>query len=118
MQVIEDMKECILRLGHSGKLLNVIDNQHINRLIKTDEIIEMVRAYGVGILHLEQMGRHIQHPLFRIQFFNTRTDSIDKMGFPHSRRSVQEQRVERTRRILGYSFHAGLSPALREPATR
>ena len=59
VQVVKDMEEGILSFGNTGKFLDIIDNQHIYCLVETDEIIEMVCTYRVGILYLKQMCRYI-----------------------------------------------------------
>ena len=55
VQVVEDVEECILSLRYTGKFLNVINNQHVDGLIETDEIIEMVRSDRIGVLYLKEV---------------------------------------------------------------
>ena len=43
--MVEDMEECILRFGYSGKLLNIINDEHVDSLVEADEIIEVVCTY-------------------------------------------------------------------------
>ena len=45
MQMIEDMEKSILGFCHTGKLLNIINNQDINLLIKSNKVIEMISPY-------------------------------------------------------------------------
>ena len=65
MQVIEDVEESLLG-GFGYELLDIIDDKHINTLIESDEVVDGVAADGVGVLHLEQVGRDIQHALLGV----------------------------------------------------
>ena len=51
MQMIEYMEECILRLGLSGKFLNIVHQQNIYTLVKTDKIVHPIITNSIGILH-------------------------------------------------------------------
>ena len=84
MQMIKDMEESVLRLGNAGKFLNIINNQYINCLVEVYKVVCSIVSHRISVLHLKQMSRHIQHTLFRIQFFNLCSNSIGQMGFSHS----------------------------------
>ena len=104
MEMVKYMEECVLRFGNSRKFLDVIYYQNIYGLIKPDEIVEPIGAYGVCILHLKQVRRYIKHPLLGIKFLDACTNGVDEMCFTHSRRSVNEQRIESACRVLCNSF--------------
>ena len=109
--MVEDMEESVLCLGDTGKLLNVVNDKDVNGLIEVDKVVGRIVAYRVGILHLEQMSRNIQHPLLRKKLLDFRTDGIDKVRLPHPRCSVEEQRIkDGLGRILGH----GLAYATRQ----
>ena len=40
--MVKDVEECVLGFGYSGEFLNIINNQNVYGLIKTNEIIEMI----------------------------------------------------------------------------
>ena len=88
--MVKDMEKRVLRLSLSGKFLHIVQDQYVYTLVEIDEIIRVVRTYGIRILDLEQMGRDVQDSFLRIQFFHPRADSIDEMGLTHSRRPVQK----------------------------
>lgn len=83
--MIENMEEGILCLGYTCKLLYIVNDKNIYSLIESNEIIEVICSYRVSVLHLEQMCRDIKNSLFRVQFFYTCTDSVDKMCLTNSR---------------------------------
>lgn len=53
-EVVEDMEEGIQCLRLTSPLLDIIHNQHIDRLIEVDEIIARIMEHGIGILGLER----------------------------------------------------------------
>jgi len=53
--MVKDVEECVLGFGYSGEFLNIINNQNVYGLIKTNEIIEMIGTNRVSVLHLKQM---------------------------------------------------------------
>ncbi len=59
MQVIEDMKKDILCFFLPGKLMNIIQDQDIDHLVKMQEIIFIVIADRFHKLCLELIGIHI-----------------------------------------------------------
>ena len=64
VQVVEDVEEGILRLGLSGQLLDVVDNEHVDALVEAEELVDVsARRLGRGVLTLEVEGWDIQHAL-------------------------------------------------------
>ena len=59
MQMIENMKEGILRFGDACKFLNIINNQYVDRLVEVDEVIGRIVTYRICVLHLKEMGRYV-----------------------------------------------------------
>ena len=51
--MIEYMKESVLRLCHSSKLLDIIYNQHIYCLIKLDKVCYFIAQSCINKLHLK-----------------------------------------------------------------
>ena len=105
MQVVEDVEERVLRLRYPRKFLYVVNDEHVNGLVEVDEVIDRIVAHRVGILHLKQMGGHVEHPLIRIQFFDFGADGVHQMRLAHARCPINEQRVEDgLGRIESYGF--------------
>ena len=94
MQMVEDMEECQLGLLQRGELLHVVDDQDVDALIEGDEVVDLVLADGIGVLHLEQVGRHIEDALAGVQLFQSRADGIDEVGLAATRRAIDKKRVE------------------------
>ena len=88
------MEEGSNRLLGSSPLLNIIDNQHINRLIEVDEVVDGILATGIGKLYLEQASRYIEYALARIHLLTTNTNSIDQVGLTTSRRTINKEWIE------------------------
>ena len=88
------MEEGIQCLRLTSPLLDIIHNQHINRLIEVDEIIARIMEHGISILGLEKTGTHIEHTLLRIHLLRFQTDGIHQMRLTATRRSVNEHWVK------------------------
>ncbi len=89
------MEEGIQRLRLTSPLLDIIHNQHIDRLIEVDEIIARIMEHGIGILGLEKTGTHIEHTLLEdTSASRFQTDGIHQMRLTASRRSVNEHWVK------------------------
>ena len=93
-KVVEDMEEGIQRLRLTSPLLDIIHNQHIDRLIEVDEIIARIMEHGIGILGLEKTGTHIEYTLLRIHLLRFQADGIHQMRLTATRRSVNEHWVK------------------------
>jgi len=93
-QMVEDMEERIERLGRIHPLLNIIDNQYIDRLIEVDEVVSGVLADRIRKLHLEQTGADIEHTLMRISLLATYANGIDEVSLTTTRRTIEEEGVK------------------------
>ena len=95
------MEERVLRTLQSRKILDIINNQHINRLVEIQEIRDTVRLGSLLVLQLESVCTHVQHTRLRVQHTNLVADGIGQVRLTHSATSVDEQRVKgRTARLL------------------
>ena len=92
--MIKDVEECVLRTCLAHKILNVIDDECVDALIKADEFVDLAVVCSYGILALKQSGAYVKHTCLGIAFQNLDTDGLDEMGLPHSGWSEYEQRVE------------------------
>ena len=95
------MEEGALRAFLVGKLLHIVQNQHVHQLVVTEEIRHLVgvvvvlgRAGGVHILVLESVGIHVEHHLFRILFLDGDADGLGEMGLAKTGTGIDEQRIE------------------------
>ena len=93
-EMVEDMEEGVERLWRVHPFLYIINYQHVYRLIEIDEVVGRVMTHRVGELHLEQAGRHIQHPLLVIGLLAAHTDGIDQMSLTAARGTIDEEGVE------------------------
>ena len=101
MQVIEDMEESLLS-ARRGQLLDVVDNQDVDTLIKVDEAVGRIVADGIGVLHHEEMGRNHQHAPLGRALLDAYADGVGQVSLAHARRAVNEKRVERDAgRVVG-----------------
>ena len=67
MQVVEDREQRILRLFRPVEELDVVYDQHINELIKMDEVIDRIVPGMILELVDEFLGTHVQHDLIGMQ---------------------------------------------------
>ena len=78
--MVEDMEEGVKRLRGCHPLLNVIDYQHVDGLVELDEVIDGILPHRIGVLHLEQTCRDIQHTLLRVQFLTAYADGVNQVS--------------------------------------
>ena len=83
-QVIEDVEKGFLRGFLSGKLRNVVHNQHVDGLVEVHEVVELVGANRLGILYLQQIGRKVEHSCIGMQFFGLGSDGIGQVSLSHA----------------------------------
>jgi len=100
--MVENVEICILRPRFSGEILYIINDQHINHLIKVHEIGELVLNIGcIHELDLEQVSRDVQDDLFGHQFLYFNPDGLSQVGLSQAGTSVNKQRIERPSRFFG-----------------
>ena len=58
VQIIKNMEECILSSDFSFtcKLLNIVNDKHIDTLVEIDEVIDKISTNSIDILHLEDVA--------------------------------------------------------------
>ena len=90
------MEECILSSDFSFtcKLLNIVNDKHIDTLVEIDEVIDKISTNSIDILHLEDVACDIQNSLFRQQLKYLKTDSLCQMRLAHTACTEDEERVE------------------------
>lgn len=92
--MIEDMEECALGARLADKILDVVENEHVDALVEVDEVVDTSAAQSRGILALEKARRHIQHPLLRVELLDAYADGLYQMGLADAGRAEYEERVE------------------------
>ena len=100
--MIEYMEECILRLIFSDQFLDIIQDQHIHTLIEIHEVVCRISPDSLRILYGKEMGRYIQHLLFRMDLLDAITDCVAQMGFSHTGCTVNKHRIIGLSRCLSY----------------
>ena len=88
------MEEGVLCLLHTNKLLNIVNDEHINALIEIDKVVNRILAHRVSILHLKEVCRYIQHALLGVEFLDFQANSIRQVSLTHTRCTIEEQGVK------------------------
>ncbi len=88
--------------GGSQPFLNVIDNQHVERVVEVDKIVSCILTYRFSKLSLELLGRDIIHMLVRVSSLKPQSDCVYQMAFATTRRPVDKVGIGSVfARILG-----------------
>ena len=93
-KMVEDVEKSILCLRRVDPFLDVVDDEHVDRLIEGDEVVEVVLNDRIGELHLKETRTDIQHTLLRIEVLGVYADGIDEMRFSAARGTIDKHRVE------------------------
>ena len=94
VQVIENCKESILRTLSLVEKLNIIDDQHINQLIKMYEVVDSIVAAMVHELVDEFFRAHIQYNLVGIHLLYFVANGLRQVCFTQTHTAVNDQWVE------------------------
>ncbi len=84
------MEKRILCCRFACQFMDIIQNQHINQLIKMQEVIDFIFPHGFRKLGLEQIGRYIQDHLFRKILFHFQTNSLSQVSFSQSGTAINK----------------------------
>ena len=116
LEMVEDMEERVLRALEPRKILDVIHDKHIHRLIEIQEIRDAVCLGGILVLEFESVRADIEHAELRVDEPCLVSDSIGEVCLPHSASAIYKKRVEsrrtgllgdsdtrRTRQFVGFS---------------
>ena len=95
VEVVEDVEEGELRLLLSGKLLHIVDDEHVDALVEADEVVDLLLQVGVDELYLEQVGGDVEHAQLGVELTEAVADGVDQVGLADAGAAVDEQRVER-----------------------
>ena len=88
------MEERVLRTGFAGEFLYVVDDEHIDCLVETDKVVDVVFAHGGCVLRLKSACAQIEHAALRILLLHAIANGLYKVCFAHAGRSEDKHRVE------------------------
>nr|GEW26933.1 hypothetical protein [Tanacetum cinerariifolium] len=100
-QRFERVEELFLRAAFAAEELNIIDQEHVQRVVVMLEVVEALALVG---------RHHVAHILFRVDVADLGAglvghhlvaDGMDQVGFTQAHAAVEEQRVVRHARVVG-----------------
>lgn len=95
VQMVEYLEESFLCLRLvAGNKLDIVNDEHIHRLIKPVEIIEVVALDSLHVLLVEGVSADINDDLVGEIDLGLNTDSVDQVRLAQSNIGVDKQRVE------------------------
>ena len=94
MKVIENMKENILRFFLACQIVNIIEDQHIDHLVKMDEIILIVVPDGIDELVGELISSNVKNSFFRKIVFYLKTNRMRQVRFSQSCNTIYKEWVK------------------------
>ena len=101
-EMIKDVEKGVLRLNGIHPFLNVIHDEHVDGLIKPNEVVDDVFEVGIDKLRLEKACTDIKHALLGIKLLAMQPNGVDEVRFSASRRTINKHGVElRRSRMLG-----------------
>ena len=100
------MEEGILRAFKASKILDIIHNQHIYRLIEIEEIGDTVIQRSVLVLQFKRVRTHVQHACLRVHRAHLISDSVCQVGLSYSASTVDEKRIKGSIARLFGNCHA------------
>ena len=115
------MEEGILRASQPCEILDIIHDQHVNRVVEIEEIRHFVVLRSVLVLQFECIRADIDDTRLWIERPNLISDRVCEVGLPHSASAIDEERVEgcisrlfsdsqsgSTRQLIRLSGHEGI----------
>ena len=95
MEIVENLEEGVLRALLLGELVNVVDDEHVYRLIIPQEIHEIVvQADRVHKLGLETVGTDVEDYLVGVFLLDGDADGLGEMGLAETGASIYEEGIE------------------------
>ena len=82
--------------------MNIIHDEHVDGLIKPNEVVDDVFEVGIDKLRLAKACADIKHALFGIKLLTMQPNGVDEVRLSASRRTINKHGVELRRgRMLG-----------------
>ena len=76
MKMVENIEKYILRFFLACKIVNIINDQNINHLVKMDEIILIIIFDRINELIDKLVGGNIKDRFFRKKILDLKTDGM------------------------------------------
>ena len=92
--MIKDVEKGVLRLSGCHPFLNIIHDEHIDGLIKSNEIVDHVFEIGINKLRLEKACADIKHTFLGVKLLTMQPNGVDKMRLSAARRTINKHGVE------------------------
>src|SRR5690606_32933110 len=94
VQMIENGKEYILCFLCGYKQMDIIEDQHINQLVKMNEVVDLIIPGMIDKLVDEFLGAYIQHSLIRVQAAHLIADCLYQVRLAPAYPAKDYQRIE------------------------
>ena len=107
LEVVEDMEEGVLGALESGEVLDIIDDEHIDRLVEIQKVGNTIQVVRILELQLKRVGSNIKNARMREEQRHLVADGIGQMGLTYSATAVDKQRVEGREAGLLSDSHTG-----------
>ncbi|MNV95894.1 hypothetical protein D3C71_1908360 [compost metagenome] len=88
------MEKYILGFLFACKIMNIIHNDYIHRLIKINKIINRIIFQGIHELLAELFAGNINHQFIRHVSFYLISNRLSKMSFTQAYASINHQRIK------------------------
>jgi hypothetical protein len=94
VQVVKDLEEDFLGTLFFSKELNIVNNQHIEVLVKVDELIVIALLGRVDKLIDEFLSTDKHNHFLLVGLFDQVSDGVGEVGFAQSATTKNHQRVK------------------------
>lgn len=91
MQVVEYLEEGILGAGLVGKLVHIVYDQYVHRLVVVLEVGYGVLDDRVHVVGLESVCSHVKHYLVGELLLDLYADGLGKVGLSESRTAIYKK---------------------------
>src|ERR1051326_4298883 len=108
--MVEYVEENILSFFFSREEMHIVNDEHINHLVKIYKIICVIILNGVNELICETLRRNIQNSFTRKFFLNLNSNCMSKVSFTQTNATINKKWVERSfARFVGNCKSSGAS---------
>jgi hypothetical protein len=94
MEMIENVEESILGLLLPCKLMNVINDEHVNHLVEVEEIILVIVPDRFDKLRLEFVGIHVKDSLIGVFLLYKDTYCLRKVRLSEAGVTINHQGIK------------------------
>ena len=93
--MIEDIEESVLRSRLACQLLDIVDEQYVDRLVEMDEIRNLALFVRCLELGLKLVHRDVKYLQFRMALPHFVSDGLHDVGLAQARVAPNVERIER-----------------------